>query len=120
MFSDMNKELIKILARLTALKQNIPTHSVEKKYVEEFHNILDGLENVSGENLQEFRIADSEVRPRVMSIGYDGDKHHSSESYCQREFLLMKIDGILRYFTFLLQPIDDKKPELGFHIEEKE
>jgi len=117
----MNKELVKILARLTAVKKNIPTtHLVEKKYVEEFHDILSGLEKISGEDLQEFRVPNQEINPRVTSISYGGGKTYSSESYCQREFLLMKIDGVLGYFTYLLQPSDDKGPELGFRVEERE
>ena len=116
----MNKELAKLLARLTALKNNLPKNSVERKYADEFNSILVELKQNSGEELDEFKISASEIQPKVMSFNrISGQKTYSSKSYCDREFLLMKIDGILGYFTLLLQP-DEIKNQMGFHIEENE
>ena len=113
----MNKELLKLLARLTAIKNNLPPSSVPSKYSDEFNSILEKLEENTDENLTEFKIPRSEVQPRVVSFNMlSGNKSYSSENYCDREFLLMKIDGVLGYFTLLLQP-SDVKNTIGFHVE---
>lgn len=116
----MNKELAKLLARLTALKNNLPKNLVERKYADEFNSVLTELEKNSGENLNEFKISASEIKPRVTSFNMlSGNRTYSAESYCDREFLLMKIDGVLGYFTLLLQP-DEIKNQIGFSVEENE
>lgn len=116
----MDNNLAKLLARLTALKNNLPENSVSRKYVDEFNSITVGLEEISNETLKEFKISESEIKPRLLSWNYltGGEKKYSSEHYCQKEYLLMKIDGVLGYFTLLLQPTETKE-KLGFDIEEK-
>ncbi|GAG77599.1 unnamed protein product [marine sediment metagenome] len=99
----MNDNLIKSLARLTGLKNNIPTGWVLRKYGDEFNSILVTLEKDSSFNLAEFVIPEHEFESRP---GHRG-------KYCDREFLLMKIDGVLSYFTFVLQP-EETKNKLGF------
>jgi hypothetical protein len=116
----MDKELAKLLARLTALKNNLPKHLVSRKYADEFNSILAELEKSSGEDLNEFKIPASEIQPRVTSFNMiSGQKTYSFDSYCEREFLLMKIDGVLGYFTLLLQPTEIKN-QMGFLVEENE
>ena len=91
----MNKELAKLLARLTALKNNLPKNLVERKYADEFNLVLVELEKNASENLDEFKIPTTEIQPRITSFNMlSGNKTYSSESYCDREFLLMKIDGV--------------------------
>ena len=116
----MDKNLAKLLARLTALKNNLPKNPVHRKYADEFNSILVGLEKISTEDLNEFKIPDHEIKPQLMSWNYltGGNKKYSSESYCQRDFLLMKIDGVLGYFTLILQPTETKE-KLGFNIGER-
>ena len=116
----MDKQLIKSLARLTALKNNVPQkgYGVLEKYVDEFNTIIGELEKSSGEDLSEFKIPDNEVGPRVTSVDMTGRKTYSSGSYCDREFISMKIDGVLGYFTFLLQP-NEIKDELGFKLKKR-
>lgn len=114
----MNKEALKLLARLTALKNNLPKDLVEKKYADEFNTILTELEKSFNENLSEFMIPASEVQPRVTSWNMlSHNTTYSHESYCDREFLLMKIDGVLGYFTLLIQP-EEIKSQIGFSVEE--
>lgn len=110
----MNKELPKLLSRLTALKANLPESSVSRKYADEFNSILSKLEEDSSEDLNDFKIPSSEIRPRQLSRTL-----FSSESYCDREFLLMKIDGVLGYFTLVLQPTQ-VKDQMGFKVEEND
>jgi len=118
----MNKDLAKLLARLTALKANLPQkgRGVPEKYVDEFNSILKGLEEVSGEDLNEFMVPANEINPCVTSINMmSGRKTYSSESYCDREFISMKVDSVLGYFTLLLEPAE-KQNNLGFRVEEND
>jgi len=111
----MDKELAKLLARLTALKNNLPSgRSTPVKYVSEFNSIITEIEKSTEEKLDEFKIPFSEIRPQQIS-----SRIFTDESFCDREFLLMKIDGVLGYFTLLLQPADIKN-RMGFSVEEKE
>ncbi len=113
----MDKSIAKLLARLTALKANLPKNLVAKKYADEFNSILLELERCSEEGLNEFKIAEAEIKPRLLSSNYNtGRATYSSELYCDRDFLLMKIDGVLGYFTLLLQP-NEIINQMGFHVE---
>lgn len=115
----MENNLAKLLSRLTALKNNLPKNYVERKYADEFNSILIELEKASNESLSEFKIPESEIEPRVISWNMlSGNRQYSEQKYCDKEFLLMKIDGVLGYFTLLLQPVEIKG-KLGFNIEEK-
>ena|SRR3989338_7062254 len=115
----MDKTLAKLLSRLTALKENIPkddSFGVLKKYVDEFNLVLGELEKITGDDLKEFEIPGHEVKVRLS--GSLGDKDfYTDDKYCDREFLLMKIDGILGYFTLLLQPSEGKN-KIGFEVVE--
>ncbi len=116
----MDKDLAKLLARLTSLKSNIPSEElVSRQYADEFNSILVGLEEFSKENLKDFVILDEKINPRVASFNMlSGKRTYSSEEYCERSFLLMEIDGVLGYFTLLLQPTENKE-KLGFNVGEK-
>lgn len=106
----MNKELAKFLARLTALKNNLPKSlSTEERYVHEYHAILDGLAGETGEDLSEFRVPDSDVYTDTES----GERFHN------RPFLMAKLDAILGYFTLLLQPTEIRN-QMGFSVEEND
>jgi len=115
----MNSDVAKLLARLMALKNNLPKNPVPDKYANEFNEIVLGLERVSNGKLDEFKIPSSEIKPIMVSFNYltGGEREYSSEKYCQREYLLMKIDGISGYFTLLLEPTEIKS-KLGFDVEE--
>jgi hypothetical protein len=115
----MNKVFAQLLSRLTALKGNLPKSTVDRKYADEFNSIITELETISSETLTDFKISASEIRPRIVSSNYiTGEKSYSPESYCDRNFLLMKIDGVLGYFTLLLQPVEIKD-QMGFNVERK-
>jgi len=117
----MDKDITKLFARLSALKGNIPERGwgVPEKYVSEFNSILEELQNNSGEDLDDFKIPDNEVRPRVTSVNMGGKKTYSSERFCDKEFISMKIDGVLSYFTLLLQPKEIQN-KMGFSVEERD
>jgi hypothetical protein len=86
---------------LMALKNNLPSGiTVDQKYVAEFHSILDTLKKESGQNFDDYRVPESELRRRTTSKNTLTREVSRSESpECARAFLMMKIDAILGYIT---------------------
>jgi hypothetical protein len=98
-----NIVLAEAYARLTSLRQNVPSPFVEVKYVDEFHQIVELLECATGAKLEQLRIPESEVRPVVMASNYlDGSEEYSRESYCNHPFFTMKIDSVLIMFEMVM------------------
>ena len=117
MTKDNQDTLARAYAMLSALRQNISQikdYSVEEKYVNEFHNVLDKLESV-GIETTEFRIPDSLIEPRLRAswTGANGRGHssYSKEKYVERSFILTKIDAILGYFKIITS---EKPKKMGF------
>jgi len=106
-------KLIEAYARLKALKANLPgQYQVHEKYVQEFHSILDRLAEISGFNLNNFRVASSEVGPvETGGNSMTGEVYYSEDNRCERSVLMMKIDGVLTFFEIGLS---SKKSEIGF------
>lgn len=108
MSMDANASL-EAYARLNSLRANRPeAFEVHEKWVTEFHAILDILESVSGQALANFRVPVPEVRPRITGVvpartGRPSRVYRSSDGYCERTFLVMKIDGVLNYFSYQSQ-----------------
>ena len=104
---------------LTSLRTNIDkmTALIPETYVHEFHVVLDKLESI-GKDVAEFRIPDSEVKPKVTGVSAvsyigGGESHvsYSGEKYVDQSFILTKLDAILGYFEI----ITSKKPRrIGF------
>lgn len=73
-----------LLPALKALKDNVPDwDGIPEKYVHEFHSILDNLES-EGFDLSFFRVPEAEIRQNSRD--------------CDRNFLMMKIGGVLNFF----------------------
>ena len=71
-----------------------------------YHHILTAIEQVSGEDLSAFRIADSAMKERVPSCGNSGTStsmqvNMSPERYCSNQDMLQQIDGVMLYFKNL-------------------
>jgi len=121
MKKDSQDTLARAYAMLSALQQNISQikdYSVEEKYVNEFHNVLDKLESIEIETA-EFRIPDLLVKPKITASwsGRDGSHHrYSEEKYVERSFILTKIDAVLGYFAIITS---EKPREIGFHTSKK-
>lgn len=110
--NDMADKIIRLYSRLTSLKENLPS-SVEEKYVRDYHSIVDELEKITSSNLSEFRLPEGEVRSRITSGNYlTGEKKYSKNRYCDKNFLLAKLDALLGYFQF--RYLSEKKEEIGF------
>jgi hypothetical protein len=98
-----NMQVIEAYSRLKSLRQNVPTGSIETKFVEEFHQILELLEGASGTTLENFRIPASEIRPIVTGGNYlTGEQRYSNKPYCDYHFFVMKVDGVLTMFELLV------------------
>lgn len=95
--ADQN-ELMHSFARLSSLKANLPDHvHVPEKYVQEFHLVLDNLTRATNLNLESYRIPPDEIRKRVTVTGPRGTRYSDSR-FCDRPFLMMKIDAVLHLF----------------------
>jgi len=94
-------KLAQAYALLTALKANLPkNYTIEQKYVDQFHSVLNTLEKESGHKLDDFRIPSSELRRRtVMSNSLTDEKVYSETPECDRDFLLLKLDAVLTFFS---------------------
>ena len=112
-----NMQVLEAFSRLKSLRQNMPkSYSVDMKFVDEFHKILDLLERNSGTNLQNFRIPDTEIRPIPAGGNYlTGEIEYTDEPYCDRDFFAMKVDGVLTMFELLIEsPGSRDKRTIGF------
>ncbi len=100
-------------ARLEAVRSNLPEGlRVEEKYVTEFHEILSLLEKASDADLTMFRVPEEELRHRVTSANPGaGTVSYSNRKFCERSFLMMKVQGVLSFFTL---EMSSPKPAIGF------
>jgi len=113
--------LARACERLSALRKNIGEmvdYLVLETYVQEFHAVLDRIEGI-GIDVSEFRIPDSEVKPKVTNVspvsyigGGGGHVSYSKEKYVDKSFILTKLDAILGYFK------SEKPRKIGFHTPE--
>ena len=103
--------LLRAYARLNSLKNNLPDRrTVHEKYVAEYHAILDAIEKEVSTDLAEFRIPEAELQLIPVSGSYvTGRVDYSESHYCERTFMLSKLEAILAYFTMLAQ-----KDKIGF------
>ena len=111
-----NVEMLEAYSRLKALRQNVPPHRVGSAFVNEFHGALDLLTKVSGLDLSNFRVPPSQVQPIAVAGNYlTGETDYSSDSFCDRDYLLMKVDGVLSMFELLMTQASTGKPAIGFN-----
>lgn len=103
-------------ARFDAFRNNIPPW-LEEKVILEFNGIVKALQEASGEDLSEFMVPDSELKPKVTSFSFatrrrPGVTNYSDKRYCDDHYLRRQIDAIVFYFQNLQPPPD--KPKVGF------
>ena len=115
MVENKQDTLARAFATLSSLRKNIDqiTSGVTEKYVREFHSVLDRLESIEI-GVSEFRIPDSEVKPRVTVSWEGGGRSYSEEKYVDKSFILTKIDAILGYFEIITS---EKPRRMGFSKE---
>ena len=77
-------------ARLDVLRQNIPS-LIDEDIVRDYNSIVHALQVASrDENMAHFRIPDTELKPRVVSIQhgsrrFPGRTNYSKENYCDND-----------------------------------
>jgi hypothetical protein len=112
-------ELRHAMATLYSLKDNLPEASpVPEKYVHEFHAALETLAQVTGSNLQRYRVPVTEIHRKIASTGPTRLRNHrlvggtkyAKGGYCERSFLMLKIDTVLKSF----QVGKTAPPPIGF------
>lgn len=106
-------ELAQAYARLKSMKDNLPkTFELDEKYVVEYHQILDTLQSVSGSDLRNFRVPESEIHPEVSGGNMiTGTVDYSGRQVCETNYLRMKVDAVFGFFTIRTS---SKKKEVGF------
>ena len=94
-------EVAQAYARLKSMQDNLPKHfEVDRKYVAEYHAILDLLQTASGSNLSGFRVPDTDIHDEVSGGNtITGKTYYSGRRVVQRSDLMMKVDGVLGFFT---------------------
>jgi hypothetical protein len=98
----MQTKIVEAYSRLQALSEHVPGPHVYDKYVTEFHNILDLLEESSGAILANFRIPPEEMKPQIASVRRrGGGATYTKEPCCERAYFDMKVAGVLRMFEQL-------------------
>jgi len=97
--------VLRAYSRLVALKANLPESLLtHEKYVKEYHEIVDLLAKEVNTSLEEFKIPHAEIRREVnytqpdWETGEGGGYTYGPNSYCERSFLLSKLDALLSYF----------------------
>jgi len=108
-------KIIRLYSRLDSLKQNLPANTliINEKYVLEYHLIVDELSKITNSELSEFKIGDNEIKHRLISSNHrTKETNYSKERYCDRNFLLAKLDALLSYFQ--IKYLSQEKRTIGF------
>jgi hypothetical protein len=96
------------------LRENLPEGKhVARKYVDEFHRLLNMLEKANSISLKDYYIDDS-ILEYTAGIATSTGSRWLGEKQCERAFLSMKIDGILLLF------VSEEKPPMGFRAPNNE
>ncbi len=104
--------LLKAWATLQSFRQNVPHGDIEESYVIEYHKIIRTLEQLTGNQLQEFLVADTVLRHPPGTLNYKDERTFPRSRYCEREMFLMKLDASIIFFTYLTP--DEGRRQIGF------
>ena len=120
MTKDNQDTLVRAYSKLKSLREHISQMSspIPETYVREYHSVLDKLESIRID-VSEFRIPDSEVKPRTVASQYvEGRKIWSSDVIgAEKSFILTQLDAILGYFEIITS---EKPKKMGFHTPDDE
>jgi hypothetical protein len=90
-------KLLAAYLRLTSVRFNLPSYpQFLAKYVEDFHAIVDRLTDLSGLDLDSFRLPSSDYLRA--EAGASGD------IFCERALLTQRIDTLLSHFQVQFSP----------------
>ena len=103
-------------AKLLAFKENLPSF-LKQRHVEEYHSILQLVQEGSGYDLSPFRISESEVDHEIAG-GSRGTRRrpgttlYTSDKRCNHGHMSRQIDGVIGFFNSLQAPPSPSK--IGF------
>jgi hypothetical protein len=105
---DTNRRWLVAWSRFEAFRKNPPTWWDERA-VSEFHQIVHGLEEASGEDLSSFRVPEGEMKHEIVALlrpthRRAGRKIVSKSRYVDEQFMHRQIEGIASYFRNLQPP----------------
>lgn len=105
---------LEAFARLKGLRSNIPNdkYEVVGTFVQDYHEILNLLQESLNIDLSGFLVPGNMVQPTVTLSNYlTGEKTYSREPYCLGDYFRSKLDGALTMTEMLLSKEDEK---MGF------
>ena|ERR1700730_779153 len=107
MADDAQDKIKRAFARLSGVRKNIDEkdYHVDESIVKEYSAALQHLEELNID-VQEFKIPEEWLQPRVVSTGPAGTKY-AKERAVKRSLFLTKLDAVLGYFT-------STKDKIGF------
>jgi hypothetical protein len=101
------------IVRLEALRQNVPS-LIGVDIVRDYNAIVLALQVASqDENMVHFRIPDTELKPRVVSVQRAGRRppveiNYSKDNYCDRDLFRRQLEGLWSY----IEKTDLRKREI--------
>jgi hypothetical protein len=119
------EQIIRAYARLTSLKDNLQSvYSINEKYIKEYHEIIQIIEEALNISLKEFKIPENEIKhelrsswPSIPSLGRKAGATYSKDRYCERALFMSKLDALLSYFK--IKYLSSEKTEIGFQPSEE-
>ena len=110
-------KVLESYTRLTAMRQHLPGR-ITPRLADEYHAIVDELEEQSGAALEGFRIpaeAIHSAQRHQSHSDFDGTPYSTVvEAYVEREAFLIKLDAILPFFQLLTAAGTPGKTPIGF------
>jgi hypothetical protein len=96
-------EVLRAYSILASLRKNVPQgRNVQAKWANEFNAALAKLEKSLAISLEEFKVPEAEFHQLVGSRNYlTGEVGHMPGLWCDRDFLMQRLDSVLNYFTGL-------------------
>jgi hypothetical protein len=105
------------IVRLEALRQNIPS-LIGENIVRDYNAIIHALQVAShDENMVHFRIPDTELKPRIVSVRmgsrrFPGRTNYSKDNYCDSGLFKRQVQALWGYIQ-KSHPQKMKEPEAG-------
>ena len=103
----INTALQKAMARLKAFKSNLPAgHKTAQMYIEEYHGIIQAIQSETGQDLEDLKIPFDQLSSIPVSstrgVYGPGSTKYSEEKYCDRAFLMMRLDAAITFLSDLI------------------
>ena len=102
---DKQNNIKKAYVFLVSLKETLPNDDpVHERFVNTYNEQIDRLINLGLDDLVEFKVPSHEIKNTQLS-----STMFSKERFADRNFLLMKINAILNFFS-----VSSEDKEIGF------